>query len=69
MRDPDLMKKVTDYASAEMKRCPGVSECAALELLNSVSLWLHQYYQHCDDPEGHPMPTIQPAMKGVHHLM
>lgn len=69
MRDKELMKKITDYASAEMKAVPGVSEAAALELLCSVSLWLHQYYEHCDDPEHHPMPTIQPAMNGVHHLM
>jgi len=69
MRNKELMKRVTDYASDEMKRCPGVSECAALELMCSVSLWLHQYYEHCDAPESHPMPTIKPIMKGVHHLM
>ena len=69
MRNIEFMKRVVDYSSAEMKQTPGVSEAAALELLCSVSLWIHQYYLHCDDPERHPMPTIKPVMKGVHHLM
>lgn len=69
MRNAKLMRQIVDYASAEMKQTPGVSETAALELLCSVALWLHQYYKHCDDPEIYPMPTIKPVMKNVHHLM
>lgn len=61
------MRKITDYASREMKACPGVSESAALELLCSVSLWLEQWYKHCE--EGGPRPAIQVSMKNVHELL
>ena len=68
-RAKNLMKRVVDYTSFQMKQTPGVSEAAALELLCSVSLWLHQYYAHCENPDQHPMPTIKPAMKNIHNLM
>lgn len=68
MRDSELMKRITDYASFEMKQTPGASEAAALEILCAVTLWLHQYYEHCENPE-HPMPTLKIPLKNSHHLM
>jgi len=69
MRNPDLMEQVTNYASNEMKQCPGVSESAALEILCAVSLWLNQWYKYCDNPEEYPKPVLKMSLKNSHNLL
>lgn len=66
-RDKELMRRVSDYASVQMKQCPGVSESSALEILGSVSLWLHEYYRHCEEPNKHPLPKLM--LKNAHELL
>lgn len=68
-RDLEFVLKISDYASKQMKSNPSVSECAALEILCSISVWLSQWYEYCENPENKEKPTMHISLKNVHNLI